>query len=298
MSTRTLAIIAACALACAAEHKASWEVKNPPPAGSGGGSEADYKQLVAQGDAAWAERGDKDKLMRAIYAWEGAVRVQPADWQTFGKLARATYLLADGFLNPLVIPDGDKAKYEEMHEKGIRYGELAMSNYSPEFRAKVQAGAKPEDAVELIGKDGIATMYWYAANLGRWANSKGFTTRLAQKDRILKIMRRCLELDSDFFYAAPHRYFGAFYAIAPSFAGGDLDKSLQHFQTAIQKSPNYFSTHVLFAENYATKKGDKDLFKKQLEFVLQTPENVLPDVVPEQRIEKLKAKRLLDQINE
>ena len=286
--------LALCACA-SSEGTHAWDT-TPPPAS--GGSDADHQKLVADGDAAWAQRGDRAQLEKAIAAWEGATKIKPDDWQTWTKLDRAVYFLADGYLNPSVFEGADKAKYEEMHEKGIKYGEYAMVAYSPEFKAKVQAGAKVEDAVELIGKDGIGTMYWYASNLGKWANSKGFTTKLAQKDKILKVMKRCLELDPDYFYAAPHRYFGAFYAIAPAFAGGDLDKSAEQFKIAIAKAPNYFGTHYLYAENWATKKGDKDLFTKELQFILNSPENVLPDLVPEQKVEKVKAKRLLDQIND
>jgi len=294
--TRSLALALAFCACASSEQTHAWETTAPPA--STGGSDADHQKLVVEGDAAWAQRGDRAQLEKAIAAYEAATKMKSDDWQTWVKLDHAVYFLADAYLNPAVVEGADKAAYEAMHEKGIKYGEYAMISYSPEFKAKVQAGAKVEDAVELIGKDGIGTMYWYASNLGKWANSKGFTTRLAQKDKILKVMRRCLELDPDYFYAAPHRYFGAFYAIAPAFAGGDLDKSAEHFKTAISKQPNYFGTHYLYAENYATKKGDKDLFKKELDFILSTPESVIPELVPEQKVEKVKAKRLMDQIND
>src|SRR5437879_4891121 len=142
MSRPLRAVVLLWGLGCAAEHKPAWEAPLLPPAGpAAGSSDTDYRQLTAQADAAWAERADKDKLMRAIFAWESAARLQPGDWQTWTRLSRAAYLYADGFLNPAVVPEADKTKYLQAHEKGVQYGELALLHASPEFAARVQAGA-------------------------------------------------------------------------------------------------------------------------------------------------------------
>src|SRR5262249_40148655 len=132
------------AIGCAAQRQAAWEPGNPftaaTPAASG--SDSDYRQALAQAEAAWQERRDKDKLLQAIFAWEAAAVLRPNDWQTFARLARATYLYADGFLNPELIGPLDRARYQQMHERGANYGELAMMSQSPAFRDQVQRGAK------------------------------------------------------------------------------------------------------------------------------------------------------------
>lgn len=304
MNPRSLVLVAI-SFGCAAERQAAWEAKTPPPGqpagqptkGAPAVADDPFTKAVAEGEALFAERGDRDKLTKAIYAWEKAAQIKP-DWQVYARLSRAAYFLADGHLSFELDNEEAKKKYEETFEKGITWGEQAMVSYSPEFAAKVKAGTRVEDAVNLINKDGVPAMYWYDVNLGKWANAKGFATRLANKDRIKKIMERCLQLDPDYFWGAPLRYFGAFYAIAPAFAGGDLDKSNKFFTDAATKYPHYFATHVLIAEFYAVKRQDRALFERELKYVLETKEDVIPELVPEQRAEKRKAERLLKQIDE
>ena len=85
-------------------------------------------------------------------------------------------------------------------------------------------------------------LYWYATNLGKWGNAQDITVVLTYKDRIYAIMEQVYKLDTSFFYGAADRYFGAYYAIAPSFAGGDLDRSLQHFDATRKIEPRYLLT--------------------------------------------------------
>src|SRR6188474_1447518 len=58
-----------------------------------------YKALVTEGDTLWKERLDQQKLLGAIGKWQEAVALKSDDAETYAKLARANYLLADGFLS-------------------------------------------------------------------------------------------------------------------------------------------------------------------------------------------------------
>ncbi|RMG20530.1 MAG: hypothetical protein D6729_02595 [Deltaproteobacteria bacterium] len=287
------------ALGCAG-RTAAWEAEDAAreagaaKAAAAGDAEAEktHEALVAEGDAAWAERTDPDKIRLAIEKWTKAVEVQPDDWQTMVKLTRAHYFLADGYLRD------DEAAYLATMDEGVRWGERAMMAVSPGFKKKMKAGGRIPDAVQEVGKEGVGALYWYASNLGKWAKKKGFTVVLGQKDNIKAIMERALELDPTYFYGGPDRYFGAYYAIAPAFAGGDLEKSLAHYEKSLQIAPNYAGTYVLMAENLAYKKQDRKMFEENLKKVLEMPDDIIPELVAETRVEKQKAKELLDQIDE
>ena len=150
-----------------------------------------------------------------------------------------------------------------------------------------------KDAVALIDRQGVGLMYWYATNLGKWGNAQDITVVLKYKDRIVSIMSRVTDLDPTYFYGAPDRYWGAFYAIAPSFAGGDLDKSWEHFQASIKTAPDYLATYNLVAENYAPKKQDGALFDRMVKTVMDAPLDIIPELQPETAIEKRKAELLI-----
>jgi len=108
------------------------------------------------------------------------------------------------------------------------------------------------------------------------------------------MIERVQALQSDYFYGAANRYWGAFYAIAPSFAGGDLNKSKQNFDQSIKIAPEYLGTKVLYAENYLTKKSLKKEFEEVLNEVLASKHDKHAELGPENTIEKKKAQRLLD----
>ena len=253
------------------------------------------KKLVAEGDALWAERLDEQKLRGAIAKWEAAVAMKGDDYETYQKLARGNYLLADGFLS------FDPAKVDEFlatHEKGMQLAEKGLLAISPDFEKQRRLGAKMENAVEVLNKDAVPLLYWYATNLGKWAKFKGIEATLAHKDTIFKTVTRVEQLDPEYFYGGADRYFGGYYAVAPSFAGGDVAKSAQYFEAAVKRAPNYLATHVLIAELLAPKKQDRDLYTRELKLVIDTPVDVIPELVPEHTIEKKKAEKLLKEIED
>ncbi|MEE2829608.1 MAG: TRAP transporter TatT component family protein, partial [Myxococcota bacterium] len=159
-------------------------------------------------------------------------------------------------------------------------------------------GDKPADAVFALQKDDQMAIYWTASNLGKWARMQGFSTLVKYKGYVAAMMSHCLDLDKTAYYGGPPRYWGAFYAAAPAFAGGDMDKSRESFEEAKAMYPENFATWVLYADYYAKKKQDKELFRTLLQHVVDTPSDVLPDMIPEQNVEKQKAQKLLDQIGD
>ncbi len=287
MKTKLVLVVVSLALTACAGRKAVWEGSDPSaPSAGAAGDAAGTSDAVAQGDAQWGERTEADKIKSAIAAWEKAAEADPGNAELLVKLTRAHYFLADGYLR-----DSEK-EYLTTMDKGVKWGEKAMVAASPEFAKAMQDGAKFPDAVKQVGKGGVPAMYWYASSLGKWAKKKGFAVLLGQKDNVKATMDRCLELDPTFYYGGPHRYFGAFYAIAPAFAGGDLEKSKVHFKKSLEISPDFIGTKVLWAAELAVKQQDEETFDKLIEEIMAAPEDGIPEITAEMRVEKQKAAEL------
>jgi len=292
MSRVRIAFASAVSLAllagCGSSRQSAWDTTTPEHHATAN-ERAQAATAGQTADQAWAERGDEARLRAAIAAWEQVVAANPQDHETLTKLSRAYYFLADGHLS------FDEAHHDEMmstFEKGTQAAEHSLMALSSDFAQRMQAGTRIEEAVSILDRSAVPALYWRSANLGKWAAAQGFATLLSYKDEIRAVMTRCLELDANYFYAGPHRYFGAFYARAPSFAGGDLNRSKEHFEASLRVAPDYFATRVLYAQDYAVKAQDRATFDAQLTYVLQHDPSTLADVEPENRIEQRKARDL------
>lgn len=312
-SSVALAVLAALVIGCGASAKGlESKVERKQVTAD---QAATHQQLVAAGDAAWELRLDRAQLELAIQKWDEAIKTKDDDWETYAKLARATYLLADGWLFFEKDQPNGQAAYLAMHERGYTYAERGMAAQSPDYEKRRMAGTKIDDAVKVIGRNGVSLVYWYATNLGKWAKEKGFTTVLENKDRIFKLVSRVYEVGPDYFYGAADRYFGAFYAVAPKFAGGDVMKSYEHFQASLKAAPSYLGTYVLIAELYAPledsaagKAPDENAFNANLQIVINAqpcPEGgtsmqpcIMKGLEAESAIEKKKAEDLLKRRDE
>mgnify|MGYP001162480661 CR=1 FL=1 len=255
--------------------------------------EGDAQALIAQGDAAWAERGDEARLREAVKSWQQAVAIDPTNADTRVKLARAHYFLADGYIR------FDEEKKEEMlshFEMGTNQAEIALAQAYPAYRSKFCARQPFSSALQQLDKGAVPAIYWYATNLGKYALAKSIVTVLNEKDRIKAMMGFIKSTDEGFFYNAADRYFGAFYTKIP-FPNGDLPKSRGHFEASIAGSPTYLATKVLFASMNALKAGDKATFKRLLDEVAAFDLQTAPELLPENTIEKRKAADLLDEID-
>jgi len=248
----------------------------------------DASALLQEAAGHWQKREDKASTLAAIAAWEKAEALDPTDPQIPLQLTYANYYLANAHLVWEDDEDGMKVAYD----RGVTEGEKAIKLLSPSFAELIRNGKPWEQAIPAVQKEGLPALYWYATNLGRWAMLDGITTLLSNKDRVFAIMEHCLKLDETYFHAAPHRYFGVAYTKIP-FPSGDLPKSRKFFERAVELDGKYADTRVLFAESYAAKAGDKDLYLKLVNDVLAMPDDIIPELMPETRNAKRKAKKML-----
>ncbi|MCS6797154.1 MAG: TRAP transporter TatT component family protein [Myxococcota bacterium] len=283
-------------VACGGGRQAAWESTPTRPSRPPTEQEQNARQtLLAEAEAAWNDRLQEPRIREAIDKWRRATEMDPSDWETLARLSRAYYFLADGHLS------FDESKVEETKqtfELGIQAAERSLVALSPDFAERMRAGARIEEAISVLDARAIPALYWRSTNMGKWALLEGFATVLAHKDEVRAIMARILEMDANFFYAAAHRYFGALYARLPAFAGGDLERSRQHFEASLRAFPNYFPTRVLYAEYYAVKSQNRALFTEQLQYVINGDVNAMPEVVPENTVEQRRARALLARADE
>lgn len=296
------AALAALSAAGCAGRKSAIGAGGPPPAaekpavaatdsGAAPAAEAPAASPAAQSereraDHLWAHRANPDTARLALAAYNELAKTSP-DAVLLARLSRAHYLVAN------YVETREAAK-DSLFLKGVEAAEKAMS-LDPAFLKTYQETKDEKKAVQVLGMSHIDAIYWYSANLGKWASTKSLMVRLGNKSKLEAYNKRVLELDEKYFHGAPHRFFGALPTKVP---GGDLKVSKAHFEKAIAIEPDYFGTRTLFAELYATKARDKDVFVKQLDYVLAGDPASLPDSEPENRYEQAVARQLKEKLNE
>lgn len=248
---------------------------------------ADQKTAIkAEAEALWAERGDVAKLQASLAKFEQAYAMDPTDREVAGRLLRGWYFLGDGHLT-------DKDQKLAAWEKSIDWGKKCLAINS-EFTALLAKGDEDEaSAARVFTAADVPCIYWTSSALGKWAKASGLTTTLKHLPTVKAYMTRVGELEPSYFYNGPDRYWGAYYAAIPSFAGQDLAKSRSFFDKSIAAHPDFLGTHVLLAGEWAVKSQDKTTFLNELNAVIAADPGKIPEVRPEAEAEQRKAKELL-----
>ncbi len=279
MLRRTLLLLAACtALGCGAKRNMAY-LEQP-----GAGQAADAA-ILSQAQEAWNAREDRNSLQEAMTLYAKLVEQDPNNRGHMEILARGYYLLGVGHAD-------SQEELLAYYDAGARWGERILG-LNDAFRACVEAGSKDYQCLEHATAEDVPGIYWAYSNHGKWAVAMGFATVLKHKNKLKAFIDRVYELDPDYYYAAADRGLGAYYAKAPSFAGGDLDLARKHFEESLAAAPDYFGTKVLMAEYYCVKTQDKQLFTQLLTEVSQGDPEIYPDVVAIQKLEQQNARDLL-----
>lgn len=250
-------------------------------------SPAEATLLRAEGLRLWQKRDDLASLEEALSKLEKYHETFPADLETLTYLARGYFTLAE-----LHYTSEDLKR--RTFERAISFGEKGLG--LNEVYKKL-ADDDIERAIDRLTVNEIPVLFWSAAARGQWARLNGVMSSIKYKGQIVASIKRVEKLKPDYFFAAVPRYWGGFYAVAPSIAGGDMNKSKKFFKRAMAEAPEYLGTKNLYAELYLVKKADKKEFKKILLEVLAAP-NGPDDIVPDNMLEKKRAEHLLDKIDE
>jgi hypothetical protein len=177
------------------------------------------------------------------------------------------------------------------------------------FRALEQIGFKNpasrefddfQKALYALPPKDVPYIFWAASCWGSWISlNQRSMSAMAELPRVELMMARVLELNEGFYYGGAHIFAGILEASKPKMAGGDLEKARAHFLKAIELGNGKFLlSRVYYAEYYARKAFDRDLFAAILKDVLDTPADIEPDLTLLNTVAHIKAQKLLNNVDE
>jgi hypothetical protein len=157
-----------------------------------------------------------------------------------------------------------------------------------------------KEGLKRLGKKDVPYIFWAATCWVNWIRlNLDSIEAISELPRVESLMKRALELDEGFYYGGPHLFMGIWFASRPKIVGGDLKKAQEHFLKALDLGQGKFlMAYVYYANYYARKITDKDLFTSTLQKVLETPAETSPDLVLINTVAKKQAKELLSHVGE
>lgn len=225
---------------------------------------------------------------------DGMVEAVPNNARLLITAAQAYSSFAAAFLE-----ETDKDYASALYAKAKKYALRAL-----EVRGLKNPVLKPfeqfEENVTALGKEDVPYMFWTATCWGAWIRlNTNSMAAVAELPRVELLVKRVLALDEQFYYGGPHLFMGIWFASRPKIAGGDLNKAQYHFGKALAFSgENFLLTRVYYADQYARRALDKDLFVATLEKVLDIPVDKMPELTLLNTVAQKKAKELLEHIDE
>jgi hypothetical protein len=225
---------------------------------------------------------------------DGMIEAWPDNEQLLIAAAQAYSSFASTF-----VADKDKEYTKLLSEKAKAYAlrSLAARGFKDPLKSSLDDFTKDLQARD---KKDITYIFWAAACWANWIMlNLDSIEAVAELPRVELMMRRSLELDEGFYYGGPHLFMGIWYATRPAIAGGDLQKSKQHFLKALDLGKGKFlMAYVYYADNYARRTFDKDLFVSTLQKVLAAPADTVPELTLVNTMAQNKAKELLRHVDE
>jgi len=199
-----------------------------------------------------------------------------------------------------VLPaDADTAYSVELTRKAKHYALAALEMHGFEnlhSRSMDDFNA----GLRKMEKEDLPVLFWAASCWASWigANMDSMAA-LAELPKVEAMMRRSLALDPGFYYGGPHLFMGIWYASQPKIAGGDLAQSRAHFMKAREFGRGKFlMTEVYFAQYYARKAFDRELFISTLQKVLDTPADSEPELTLLNTVARQRAAEMLKRVDE
>jgi len=197
------------------------------------------------------------------------------------------------------IQDEDKAYARTLYARARDYALRALEQNG--FKNPVTGSFDDfETRLPDLGKKDVPYMFWAASCWGSWISlNQGSMEAMAELPRVEMMMKKVLELDEAFYYGGAHIFMGVLDASRPGVAGGDLDRARDHFLKAIELGDGKFlMARVYYADYYAKKAFDRELFISILEKVLEIPADITPELTLLNTVAHQKAREMLDQADE
>ena len=245
------------------------------------------QHLIKLGKSHWDRRVDPKDARLAKHFLSKAIELDPNNSETIALYSRSCYFIGryienDPSVSDSLFVDGYTRSWSFITSSdSFRAGYMSQDQDS---LSQIMTG------LENLSEDITAVVYWWAENFTSYLVTKPALQRIENRETLETVLHRLLSINPEYNYHGANRIFGSFYAKLP---GIELNQSENNFEKSISNEPNFFNSYVVRSQYLHTKKGQKENFVKDLQFVLNSDPTRIPEASPENLFEQEKAKSLL-----
>lgn len=238
--------------------------------------EGDTTVLLEKAAMQRNQADSREKLFELINTYEMVLGVDPENKEALTNLGSYYMLMAYGYTD-------DKAEKKTYYMKSIACCERAFYTNAA-FKARVDKGESVWAASPALSKEELGGLYfWYLSVGNTWKECLGGAGKFFNFSwpmRVKKILPVMMDLDPNWYGGTPYFSYATFYAVAPGFAGGDMEKAAEYFDKAYKIGANKLNYRTAKARYYYSKMGDREGFKKDLEWILKQDPHQAGDAYP------------------
>ena len=154
--------------------------------------------------------------------------------------------------------------------------------------------------LKSLTKSDVPTVFWACNAWIMWIIGNLDSTDAFLELPLAKgIIDRIYVLDGDYYYGAPHLFYGVFYGAFPKDFGGNLEIAKKEFDIALKLSGDkLLITKLFYANFYLKPKNDKAGFEQIINEILETDIDKYPETRLLNMVSKREALDLKNRIDE
>jgi hypothetical protein len=222
---------------------------------------------------------------------EGMLLEDPQNQELLLYAAQGFYGYSYGFIE---LDDSERAQqlYRRCYHYALTALELAGLGLDPETAATDEL----EAATATLGKAAVPALFWSASCLAKWIDlNRDDIASVASLASAATLMQRVLELDDSYYYGGPHIFYGVYYGGRSPMFGGNFELAEEHFRRAAEiNQQKLLMVDLLQAEFLYRQQLNRTAFHDTLQFILDAPQGLYPEMALVNAISKQRAEYLLE----
>ena len=237
----------------------------------------------------------KDALPAMLIQIDGLIEVSPDNTDLLIRAAEAYYGYSFVF-----IEDTDKARAGRLYDKSFQYAARALKknkSMAATFDGKMEAF---NEALADLDESDVPALFWTANAWLSWVGMNVDDPEIfLALPKIRAMLKRAVELDETYQYGAAHTALGVLHASRAPAQGGNPRKAKAEFDRAFELSNNkVLLFHLMYAKYYAYQVQDRQLYVEALNQIVDTPDDVLPEMAFINAAAKKKARQMLNEVDQ